>query len=104
MRFLSYERPAQRLPAHVDASKWDIQNASRGRTGRRSTHTFILFLTGCARGGGTALLDAGDVGAGAPVAVVQPRRGRLLVFPHGCLHAGEATVCVPKVLLRGELF
>jgi len=31
-------------------------------------------------------------------------RGRLLIFPHKCLHAGAVTESVPKILLRGELF
>ena len=30
-------------------------------------------------------------------------RGRLLVFPHVCPHAGSAVGSVPKLFLRGEL-
>ena len=110
MRFLSYTEPAQRLPAHVDASKWDIVNERRRgggakqHQGERSTHTFILHLRDCTDGGGTMLLEPSDTEARRPTATVAPVRGRLLVFPHGCLHAGAATESVPKVLLRGELF
>jgi hypothetical protein len=32
-----------------------------------------------------------------------PRRGRLVVFPHGCPHAGLSVLAVPKKFLRGEL-
>lgn len=76
-------------------------------------HTFILYLRDCAEGGGTVLLRpptnaAADSNSkqseGIPVATVAPVRGRLLVFPHGCLHSGAATESVPKILLRGELF
>ena len=87
----------------MDASKWDLVNPRRGRHGRRTTHTFILFLASCARGGGTMLLDPGDTDARAPMATVAPVRGRLLVFPHATLHAGAVTESVPKLLLRGEL-
>ena len=45
-----------------------------------------------------------DGKGGAPLAVVAPRRGRLFVFPHRCLHEGRRTVSVPKVLLRGECY
>ena len=32
-----------------------------------------------------------------------PKRGRLLIFPHACPHAGLAVVDVPKIVVRGEL-
>lgn len=38
-----------------------------------------------------------------PLAKVQPKYGRLLVFPHLCPHMGNTVRCVPKLLLRGEL-
>lgn len=38
------------------------------------------------------------------VATVRPQRGRLLLFPHLCPHAGQIVVDVPKLLLRGEAF
>ena len=37
------------------------------------------------------------------LATVQPRRGRLLVFPHQCPHEGMAVNSLPKILLRGEM-
>jgi hypothetical protein len=42
--------------------------------------------------------------SGRQLASVQPRRGRLLVFPHACPHAGLAVQAAPKLLLRGELY
>ena len=37
------------------------------------------------------------------LATVQPKRGRLLVFPHQCPHEGMAADSLPKILLRGEM-
>ena len=37
------------------------------------------------------------------LASVSPRRGRVLIFPHACPHAGRAVQDVPKLFLRGEL-
>ena len=37
------------------------------------------------------------------IASVAPKRGRLLIFPHACPHAGLAVVDVPKIVVRGEL-
>ena len=37
------------------------------------------------------------------LASVAPRRGRLLLFPHVCPHAGLEVVDAPKLFLRGEL-
>jgi len=62
-------------------------------------------------GGETALLRdvkaapgrAGAAGAAA-LAAVRPVRGRLLVFPHHCPHAGRPVVDAPKLVLRGELW
>ena len=61
-------------------------------------------------GGGKEAADAADaaVGEGGEdgswiMASVSPRRGRLLVFPHNCPHAGLPVTCVPKLFLRGEL-
>ncbi len=109
MRFLSYSRPGGYLPPHVDLS--------RTSNGLRSTHTFILYLQDCVAGGETALLHSippcpSDPGARCSMtncdesfvlALVTPKRGRLLLFPHDCPHEGRETVDVPKTLLRGEL-
>ena len=76
-----------------------------------STHTFILYLVTCASGGETALLADARVPSGAEgaagaeaLADVQPVRGRLLVFPHDCPHAGRPVADAPKVVVRGELW
>ena len=105
------------MAPHVDLSRVDPFCV-----GRRSTHTFLLYLTDCAAGGETALLrrlprnDDGGNGGGQGggdndqndgdnlLAAVAPRRGRLLLFPHACPHEGRPVVDVPKVFLRGELF
>lgn len=92
MKFLHYAAVGGRLPPHVDLSK------SEGA--RQSTHTFVLYLSDCA-GGETALLSSVEADAQA-LAVVQPRRGRLLLFPHLCPHEGRPVLSAPKLLLRGE--
>ena len=65
----------------------------------------------CASGGETALLADARVPSGAEgaagaeaLADVQPVRGRLLVFPHDCPHAGRPVADAPKVVVRGELW
>ena len=90
MRFLDYDACGA-LPPHVDLA--------RTFSGRRSTHTFLLYLNDCA-GGETALLESLR---GACLAAVAPRRGRLLVFPHDRPHEGRPTGG-RKLLLRGELY
>eukprot|EP00929_Paragymnodinium_shiwhaense_P107575 TRINITY_DN7374_c0_g2_i2.p1 TRINITY_DN7374_c0_g2~~TRINITY_DN7374_c0_g2_i2.p1 ORF type:complete len:808 (+),score=159.28 TRINITY_DN7374_c0_g2_i2:73-2496(+) len=109
MRFLIYPEPGGYLPAHVDLQRADP------KTGRRSTHTFLLYLSDCTAGGETSLLSTrpGDVtlrasGGCAPgprdvVVSVEPRRGRLFMFPHICPHLAAPVDEVPKVLLRGEV-
>ncbi|KAL9189999.1 hypothetical protein ACHAXT_009674 [Thalassiosira profunda] len=94
LRFLNYERPGGILPPHVDLCRID------DATGLRSSHTFILYLTDCEEGGGTALLNT--LKDGKVLAVAQPKRGRALIFPHLCPHSGLETV-TPKLLLRGEV-
>ena len=100
MRFLRYEEVGMDLAPHVDASKWDVRNENRGRRGSRSSHTFILFLRDCERGGSTVLLNADET----RIQAISPKRGRLFVFPHRCLHKSDPTIDVPKLLLRGEMF
>ena len=90
MRFLDYDACGA-LPPHVDLA--------RTFSGRRSTHTFLLYLNDCA-GGETALLETLR---GACLVAVAPRRGRLLVFPHDRPHEGRPTGG-RKLLLRGELY
>ena len=67
-------------------------------------------LSGSGGGGTEPFEEAEDpaVGEGGEggswiMASVSPRRGRLLVFPHNCPHAGLPVTCVPKLFLRGEL-
>ena len=97
MRFLNYADSGGWLAPHIDLSRLD-------QNGRRSTHTFLLYLTTCENGGETALLHSvnPEVGEEA-LAVVKPVAARLLVFPHVCPHEGRVTESVPKVLIRGEL-
>ena len=95
IRFLHYERAGGVLPPHVDLCR--VDEAS----GLRSTHTFILYLTDCENGGGTALLK--QLRDPRVIVVAQPRRGRALIFPHLCPHSGLEVVSAPKLLLRGEV-
>jgi hypothetical protein len=108
------------MAPHVDLSKavepedaqWCADaGVDTSVTSVSSTHTFLLYLRTCAAGGETALLEdvkspAGAVGAcTAPaLANVKPVRGRLLVFPHNCPHAGRPVIDAPKLVLRGELW
>ena len=96
MRFLHYFEVGGGLPPHVDLARTDY-------VGRRSTHTFILYLDGeGAEGGGeTVLLH--EARGEEEWARVLPRRGRLLVFPHMTPHMARPVIRVPKLLLRGEL-
>jgi len=103
MRFLDYDKVGGSSPPHTDLCRATLD-------GRSSTHTFILYLTDCANGGATNMLrcvsqkkSAVAAGDNNVLAVVTPRRGRLLVFPHVCPHEGEKVIDVPKILLRGEM-
>jgi len=95
LRFLNYKEKGGILPPHVDLCRIDDS------TGHRSTHTFILYLTDCKVGGGTALLQ--HLSDPKVLAIAQPKRGRALIFPHLCPHSGLEVECVPKILLRGEV-
>lgn len=103
MRFLHYSKIGGGLPAHVDLARTD-------ELGRRSTHTFILYLwtaqtTGeteigqKAENGETVLLTRMEDSAAATLVAVEPRRGRLLLFPHMCPHLARP-IASPKLLLR----
>eukprot|EP00928_Gymnodinium_smaydae_P020081 TRINITY_DN17756_c0_g2_i1.p1 TRINITY_DN17756_c0_g2~~TRINITY_DN17756_c0_g2_i1.p1 ORF type:complete len:865 (-),score=178.73 TRINITY_DN17756_c0_g2_i1:70-2637(-) len=108
MRFLIYPEPGGFLPAHVDLPRTEA-------CGRRSTYTFLLYLSDCDTGGETAMLEclpgdaalasSGGVSPGprAEVAAVKPRRGRLLLMPHACPHLAAPIQAAPKVLVRGEV-
>ena len=95
IRFLHYDRSGGVLPAHVDLCRVDETS------GRRSTHTFILYMNDCEHGGGTALLK--HLADPEVLAIIQPRKGRALIFPHMCPHSGLQVESLPKLLLRGEV-
>jgi len=101
MRFLHYAHPNISLPSHVDLARVD-------RFGRRSTHSFLLYLFDCEHGGETILhrrqVNSTKEEQVEEGVVVKPKRGRLLVFPHLCPHEGSAVITVPKVLIRGEIY
>jgi len=116
MRFVHYGSAGGRLAPHVDLSR-----SHPTEPDRRSTCTFLLYLTDCARGGETALLErlpgaaqgaqatadqagAAQQAADLTLAAVKPKRGRLLLFPHNCPHEGREVTDVPKLFLRGELY
>jgi len=124
VRFLAYRNVGGALPPHIDLCRTETTfsfeaGEAEGEvvavpTRTTSTHTFILYLTTCASGGETALLRA-LVPRGGPsaspgeeesnlIAAVQPVRGRLLFFRHACPHEGRVVECVPKLLVRGEMF
>lgn len=101
MRFLHYAEPDGYLAPHLDLAR------TNPATGRRSTHTFILYLDGAVAGepccgGETVLLERLDVASPA-VASISPVRGRLLVFPHEWPHKAVPVARPPKLLLRGEM-
>mmetsp|Transcript_24384 Transcript_24384/g.59706 ORF Transcript_24384/g.59706 Transcript_24384/m.59706 type:complete len:670 (-) Transcript_24384:2688-4697(-) len=98
MRFLMYKEKGTILAPHVDLCR--VDHAS----GRRSTHTFIAYLTDNDDSGETTLLgDVSGEGRSKIMARVVPRQGRLLVFPHVCPHEGNEVDQVPKIILRGEV-
>lgn len=95
MRFLHYSEPGSTLVPHIDLCRVDALS------GVRSTHSFLLYLTDCEKGGETTLLES--LTTAKTLARVSPQRGRLLLFPHNCPHEGEAIVDAPKILVRGEV-
>ncbi|CAK9044719.1 Ankyrin repeat domain-containing protein 50 [Durusdinium trenchii] len=99
MRFLHYQQSGFLAP-HTDLARRDW------RTGDRTTHTFILYLSDrtvheahVGFGGETVLLQSLK---GDELVKVSPIRGRLLVFPHECPHKAMP-VEQTKLLLRGEM-
>eukprot|EP00927_Polykrikos_kofoidii_P071226 TRINITY_DN67523_c0_g1_i1.p1 TRINITY_DN67523_c0_g1~~TRINITY_DN67523_c0_g1_i1.p1 ORF type:complete len:717 (-),score=59.28 TRINITY_DN67523_c0_g1_i1:239-2389(-) len=122
MRFLNYAKEGGFLAPHTDLSRTDFV------TGKRSTHTFILYLSGnveepekalCLHeqentiprnvagsngaGGETVLLEKLDGDSSSVLAVVTPVRGRLFMFPHDCPHKAMPVLMPPKLILRGEM-
>jgi hypothetical protein len=123
-RILHYPNPGGVMAPHVDLSKvldrvdstWSaddrpVDAMKQMKPALQTTHTFLLYLRTCESGGETALLrevknDVGAAGAETAhsLAEVKPVRGRLLVFPHDCPHAGRPVVDTNKLVLRGELW
>jgi len=104
VRFISYlgdTATTSLLRPHIDHPVLDRFS------GRTSTHTFILYLMDVTKGGETVLLDYlpanNEIGEGVVRYSVQPVRGRLFVFPHGCPHAGRRVVEGSKLILRGDI-
>lgn len=95
MRFLHYAQVGGFLPAHFDLPRTDA-------SGRKSSHTLLLYLSGVENGGETVLLERLEQTAAA-VARVRPVRGRLLIYPHDTPHRAEPVEAPPKLLLRGEM-
>ncbi len=120
-RILHYPTPGGVMAPHVDLSKaldpvdstWSGEGGevAGSKPALATTHTFLLYLRTCDAGGETALLRevkwaAGAAGAAGAqsLAEVKPLRGRLLVFPHECPHAGRPVIDTNKLVLRGELW
>ena len=102
MRFLEYDQVGGHLDAHTDGNKVCED------TGLSSTHTMLLYLSDCHVGGETILFSPTTASKGSSstrvvVEAVQPRLGRVLLFPHATWHEGAPTVDVPKLCLRAEL-
>lgn len=110
-RFLEYTQPGSKLDPHTDGTKiCDDTHVT-------STHTLLLYLTDCECGGETLLMtectkDMPTKSADGdsffnycdPVLyATQPRRGRILLFPHATPHAGAFVESVPKICLRAEV-
>ncbi len=108
-RFLCYQFAGGDFSPHVDLYKPVDEFDSRSC--QKSTHTFMIHLVDCPEGSGetvflssvndtNALAKLGEGVLGAAL----PRRGRLVVFPHECPHAGlPVTEAFTKLFLRGEL-
>ena len=97
MRFLEYKEQGAFLAPHVDLDR------VHPHTGKRSSHTFLLYLTDCEFGGETLLLQSTKSRPNNVVRKISPKKSRLLIFPHQCPHQGAEVESTPKLLIRGEL-
>lgn len=88
MRCYRYH-PGQRFAPHGDQSY-------PGGPGERSLLTLIIYLNHDFEGGETAFLDLEQV--------VEPRRGRALLFQHMVLHEGREVRAGTKYVLRTDVF
>lgn len=95
-RFLEYRKEGSSLNPHTDGTKVCDD------TKLTSTHTLLLYLSDCNEGGETLLLR--QCSWDAPLLhSTKPCRGRILLFPHTCPHAGNLVKDVPKLCLRAEV-
>ena len=100
VRFLDYNQPGSELPAHIDLCKVEPL------TGRRSTHTILLYLSDFEFGGETALLleeKNGESGLNV-ICDVGVKAGRCLVFDHNTPHCGRLVRDGGKKLIRTECY
>ncbi len=67
-----------------------------GGPGERSLLTLMVYLNDDFEGGRTAFLD--------PEIVIEPRRGRALLFQHMVEHEGRAVTAGTKYVLRTDVF
>lgn len=95
-RFLEYRKEGASLDPHTDGTKICDD------TKLKSTHTMLLYLSDCEKGGETLLLDQCSWDA-IILFPTKPARGRILLFPHACPHAGNVVEDVPKICLRAEV-
>lgn len=96
-RFIEYKEH-EGMAAHTDGL---IQHPL---TQQRSTHTFMLYLTDCATGGETAILDSMKPGA-AELVRVAPVRNSIVFFSHVAPHMGcTVSLGQPKIALRGDMY
>ena len=100
VRYLNYDTVDSELTPHIDLSK------TSPLTGRRSTHTILLYLTDFDEGGETALMEElnGEERRGAPniLCDVKIRKGRCLIFNHDTPHLGRKVEASGKMLIRTE--
>mmetsp|Transcript_39181 Transcript_39181/g.94740 ORF Transcript_39181/g.94740 Transcript_39181/m.94740 type:complete len:186 (+) Transcript_39181:86-643(+) len=95
-RFLEYRKEGASLDPHTDGTKICDD------TNQKSTHTLLLYLSDCKEGGETLILDQCSWDA-TVLYPTKPQRGRILLFPHACPHAGNTVKDVPKICLRAEV-
>ena len=108
MRYLEYDEIGGHLDPHTDGNKVCED------TGRRSTHTMLIYLRDCQEGGETILLEGAQKQKAEQqqkqqsvprqvIEAVAPQKGRILLFPHPIWHEGAPIKDVPKICLRAEV-
>lgn len=89
MRCYRYE-PGEQFGPHGDQSY-------PGGPGERSLLTLMVYLNDDFEGGRTAFLEPEPL-------VIEPRRGRALLFQHMLMHEGRAVSAGVKYVLRSDVF